>query len=70
MTPREKAKELFDTFYGNNTDYIDSNKDAEESAITCALIAVEEIIKSLTPVNGRTINGEYWQEVKKELESL
>lgn len=62
MTPREKANHLINEFYDNNTDYIDSNKDAKECAITSAIICVEKIIE-INP------NISFWHEVKLELEN-
>ncbi len=61
MTPKEKAKEIIDKMYGDEVDYM-----TEEQAKQCALIAVDEIIKSnaMLPPN---LN---WQEVKKEIELL
>lgn len=66
MTPQEKAKELVNKF---------SCKVAGQAAIKkCALIAVDEIIKTLVELS----NGEftfiyevkYYQDVKQEIEKL
>lgn len=82
MTPKEKAKELF-----NSYEYINKhiNKfDTTFHSKMCALIAVEEILDA-TKVKWNTNrflpNGEcknwkgiaykkYWQEVKQEIEKL
>ena len=69
MTPKEKAKELFDKYcfairteergsgYFTNLIY----------AKDCALIAVDEIIK----VSTNSQNSEnYWRQVKQEIENL
>ena len=78
MTPKEKAQELVDKFnkytivcathYSNGK--IKENKD---DAKECALIAVEEILKT-NPYewDGEDLNSniEYWQEVKQEIEKL
>jgi hypothetical protein len=79
MTPREKAKDLFDKFesaVGNNVsasgefssvDFID------EAAKQCALVAADEVISVSTemPV---TISAkffiQFWNQVKKEIEKL
>ena len=56
MTPKEKAKELIDKML-NETDLV--------SAKQCALIAVDEILKT-NPYKARN----YWHEVKTEIEKL
>jgi hypothetical protein len=60
MTPKEKAKQLVESmaFSCRECDY-------EAKAKQCALIAVDEIIKT-NPYKARN----YWQEVKKEIELL
>jgi len=75
MTPQEKAAELFKRFYcfPNNSKhkigYIQFN-----TAKQCALIAVDEIIKTLVELsNGEFTfihNVQYWQEVKQEIENI
>ena len=75
MTPQEKAAELFKRFYcfPNNSKhkigYIQFN-----TAKQCALIAVDEIIKTLVELsNGEFTfihNVQYWQEVKREIENI
>jgi len=75
MTPKEKAKELVDSFYT-----IDSDSEMFDGftmpifyAERCALIAVDEIINigywSFMESGGRQ-EQEYWQEVKTEIEAL
>jgi hypothetical protein len=74
MTPKEKAKELFLKYYR------DSDLLVEELSLIqakeCAMIAVDEIIKS-NPTNDNELYAEmvddaikYWQEVKKEIENI
>ena len=58
MTPKEKAEELVDKYYEFH--YINY-----ELAKQCALIAVDEILKT-NPYKARN----YWQEVKTEIEKL
>lgn len=62
MTPKEKAKELFDKMYGV-TDY---------QAKECSLIAVDEILFALKyDMNEPTSASiKYWREVKQEIEQL
>ena len=62
MTPKEKAIDLVHKFCAENQYY--------ERAKQCALICVNEIIASNTNVTGQTINGDYWLEVKQEIEKL
>jgi len=74
MTPKEKAKELFDKFYDTTGEHWNAHK----VSIECALIAVDEIINTLNmdirdvDVRGNILFDliEYWQEVKKEIELL
>ena len=82
MTPKEKAEELIGKFtkldievFGEFDGYLTmKNHDAKE----CALIAVDEIIKTLNEdirdldVRGNVLLDliEYWREVKQEIEKL
>jgi len=64
MTPKEKAKELF-----NKMDmiiYTDQYND-ENQCIRCALVAVDEIIKA-NPHRVSTMK--YWNEVRHKIEKL
>ncbi len=72
MTPtsKEKAKELFEKFYYaiDEQGFCSVNK---YRAKQCALIAVDEILKSIIwhhDFSNQTRN--YWQEVKQEIEKL
>lgn len=69
MTPKEKAKELVDKFarIDGYQDTIDLSKCEYEKQ--CALIAVDEIIKSINPF-GMFLGKDYWEEVKQEIEKL
>lgn len=67
MTPQEKAQELFTKFSSNTVHY--------DAAKQCAIIAVDEIIKTDTLIDEDTFVMtpsylQYWQEVKQELEKL
>ena len=87
MTPKEKAKELVNNFktysYYDSHDLTSRRRREEsniESAIECALIAVDEILKASPSKPIESDNGsyasdiiesiEYWQEVKTEIENL
>jgi hypothetical protein len=65
MTPKEKAKELF------NKMFCSSRSIEVEQAKKCALIAVDEIINSRPAITDSQIEYQkYWQEVKQEIEKL
>ena len=76
MTPKQKAKDLVNTFYyslpnNGSQEGINSTTRRYSEAKQCALIAIDEIIKNDKENYG--INGfvfEYWQEVKTEIEKL
>ena len=68
MTPKEKAQELIDKFADCTTQ---SHMEDKE----CALIAVNEIIEATKQVIERpdyygVVLNPYWQQVRKEIESL
>ena len=71
MTPKEKAKELFDKI-----DILISTEDPcwKSEVINCAMVAVDELISILSmpnmPKYYSIATDEYWQEVKQELEKL
>lgn len=80
MTPKEKAKQLFDNFYSItplDADFSDSVDEANRKILSdrkhakqCALIAVDEIInndKNMMRGLSENLHDEYWQEVKKEI---
>lgn len=68
MTPKEKANQLVLKYY--NYIYLDIDF---EKATQSALIAVDEIIKSLPPFEYGlefVAKIEFWNNVKKEIEAL
>ena len=72
MTPQDKANELFEKFKLKPISPIFIMSD--EHAKQCALIAVDEIMKS-QPYDIYTIEQcdnmtKYWQQVKHEIEQL
>ncbi len=80
MTPKEKAKDLFDLYndlmgcahWNEVPVYLKLNK---IMAINCALIAVDELINYSLPASeyGGVITDntiEYWDEVKQEIQKL
>ena len=71
MTAKKKADELVIKFYDTFT--ISWEYDNWVLAEECALIAVDEIIKQLVPIEKAPNNKsafQYWQEVKQEIEKL
>lgn len=73
MTPKEKAKELFAKMQNSNDyeGYCPGCGLVEEQARDIALIFIDEILNAIDWHKFETPNNEinYWQEVKKELES-
>ena len=77
MTPKEKAKELVDKYIPHiaGADRYNTTLGIYDKAISknCALIAVDEIINQLTPIEKAPNNlsaFNFWQEVKQEIEKL
>lgn len=71
MTPKEKAKDLLDSFEFSFAGIISNDEDWEKLAKQCALIAVEELIKEKNKwENGSFYTSNYWDYVKKEIENL
>ena len=78
MTPKEKAQELVDKMYGKTPvrDLIAQIEEDKQYAKQCALIAVDELIKShylLTTTHDLEPSircKSYWKEVKQELDKL
>ena len=73
MTPKEKAKELFDKYAMYLRSNLMYDEEAYEDAKVCALISVDEIIKELIEEISPIVHGfrhKYWKEVKQEIEKL
>ena len=70
MTPREKAEEITLVYYNLGKHLYVPISFAKQ----CALIAIDEIIKSSPTIIGQMTgiksNKKYWQKVKQELELL
>ncbi len=62
MSPKEKAKELYDKYF--ELVEAQTSEQQEDNARNAALIAVDEIISLVG------IYSNYWQEVKQEIEKL
>jgi hypothetical protein len=71
MTPKLKAIELLEKFIYRTKDYVEI-----EDAKACAIIAIDEIMKTYPSKNGialyeNQINDfKYWHQVKIEIEML
>jgi hypothetical protein len=68
MTPKEKAKDLYDSYW-----YCLFQSNIEKRnywSKQCALIAVDEILKVASFYNDSQAEVTYWNEVKQEIEKL
>ena len=71
MTPKEKAKELFNKYATYSVMWAGDFNTTHQNCKQCALIAVDELIKLYKyerPHRGFKIS--YWDEVKQEIELL
>ena len=68
MTPKEKAKELTNSFY--RIIPLDKMTIDYNLAKKCALISVDEIMNYMTPQTDSKEAFDYWREVKQEIEKL
>ena len=71
MTPKEKAREIFDKywlFFVEDTDAMGIHKLTKK----CALIAVDEILEMDLPILEEDADGfyDYWEQVKHEINSF
>jgi hypothetical protein len=68
MTPKEKAKELYDNYRVKFFGHIAYKSLSKQ----CVLIAVDEIINSIVIIDLTTAENQfiYWDEVKEEIEKL
>ena len=74
QTPKEKALELVDKYRDTIMSFLSDNM-KDMNAKKCALIAVDEIIKTDTLIDEEVYVMSpsylwYWQEVKQEIEKL
>jgi len=73
MTAIGKAKELFKKYSKGKDEHGWALCEFDSCAKQCALIAVDEIIKQLVPIERAPNNKsafQYWEEVKQEIEKL
>jgi hypothetical protein len=75
MTQKEKAEELFNNMCNANYGFIyELDKEPYNTAKQCALIAVDEILNlsyfTYDPTEDDDLYGNYWREVRNEIEKL
>jgi len=70
MTPKEKAKELFDKFELSCAGILCFDDDWEALAKLCALIAVDLLMEEAYRQHDYEGFIAYWKEVKQEIEKL
>ena len=70
MTTKEKAEELFGKYATYAVMWTGGIEVEKQNCKQCALIAVDEIIKSLDDVLHPNPFGQYWNKVKQEIENL
>ncbi len=70
MTPKEKAKELFNDFENIVFNEVDNYYAKRDLSKQCALVAVDEVTKYLQDILVPNPFGLYWQEVRQEIENL
>jgi hypothetical protein len=78
MTPKEKAKELYDKYATYTVMWSGSINTTHQNCKQCALIAVDEIINTLNfDIRDLDVRGNIlldliksWREVKQEIEKL
>ncbi len=69
MTPKEKAKELFDKYYTELPDF--AGYQDLETARQCALISVDETLEALNENQWQNRNQiSYYKEVELEIKKL
>ena len=67
MTPKEKAKELYNKFYMAIPS--DEMGLCDEASRLCALIAAEQVLNEVMEVH-QPITKAFWYKVKQEIEKI
>ena len=73
LTPKEEANELVGKMLGENNHYLNKNIEVDKLiAKQCALICVDEKIKTGIELNGEMFSGfiERLQDIKEEIQNL
>ena len=70
MTPKEKAKELFNKFAFEKTPEGYKMFQTSNESKRCSLIAVNEIIEAIEDIFETLDEREYWQSVKQEIQKF
>jgi predicted glycosyltransferase involved in capsule biosynthesis len=69
MTPKEKAKELFNKYHFSFAGVISGEEDWEFLAKQCAIIAVNLLMEEAYRQHDYEGFISYWKEVKQEIEN-
>ena len=78
MSPKEQAQELYKKYYSHLTDVL-LNNEAEEFAVVCSLICIDNILDVLVGIDHKDYSSpkidilkkiDYWKEVEQEIEKL
>lgn len=69
MTPKEKAEDLVDKYRDTIISFLSDNM-KDMNAKKYALIAVDEVLDYLNKIMIPNPFGQYWDEVRKEIENL
>lgn len=78
MTPKEQAEQIYEKFFYSIPSFSDEGQLEHNLSKQCALIAVDETIRTLNEdirdldVRGNVLLDliEYWREVKQEIKKL
>ena len=74
MTPKEKAKELFNKFYQEapyqEIEFYSNDVMARQCALKAVDLHLEELSKMKLIFSDRELHYKYWQEVKQEILNL
>jgi hypothetical protein len=70
MTPKEKAKQLYELIRYDVSTLKGTEALINEVAKRCALIAVDEIIQAMDNVMFPNPFKQYWNKVKQEIQAL
>jgi hypothetical protein len=70
-TPKQKAEELVNKYMNiGQVKMSDYSRIYQPTAKVCALIAVDEVLDYLNKIMIPNPFGQYWDEVRKEVENL
>ena len=70
MTPKEKAKELFDSMFDEMPHPSTTNAETYIISKRCAIVTVNKIIEAIDELECKNSKYDYWVEVQQEIENL